>query len=176
MNFVDYKNPRPLSAPLSELEEAFIENLVDKGMTVEDAFIAAGYGKRAKDPDKGTNKETAFNVPNRSRRLQRHLWIHINDRIKRQVDDNARAAVRVLEQLMLTAESENVRLNAARDMLSRAGYDAVQRQETTFKDVSNLSEQEIEDQLKNMLRLPDDKKGNNPIDLVTPKVVNLKKR
>ena len=44
-----------------------------------------------------------------------------------------------------------MRLNAARDILSRAGYDAVQKQETTVKEVSELSDEEIDKQIAKLV-------------------------
>ena len=61
---------------------------------------------------------------------------------------------------MRSADSENVKLNAARDILSRAGYDAVHRQETTIKEVSELSDDELDEQiamLSNVVKLSDKK-------------------
>ena len=57
-------------------------------------------------------------------------------------------ALNVLEELMRSAESENVRLNAARDILSRAGYDAIQKQETTVRDITDLSDAELNEQIQ----------------------------
>ena len=51
---------------------------------------------------------------------------------------------------MRHGESENVKLNAARDILSRAGYDATQRQETTIKEVSELSDEELDRQINKL--------------------------
>ena len=60
-------------------------------------------------------------------------------------------ALNVLDTLMRSAESENVRLNAARDILSRAGYDAVTKQETVIKEVSELSDKELDEALLKIL-------------------------
>jgi len=65
-------------------------------------------------------------------------------------------ALGVLEQL-LQSDSDNVRLNAARDILSRAGYDAVHKQETVLKEVSELSDEELDAklaELSNVVKLP----------------------
>lgn len=50
-------------------------------------------------------------------------------------------------RLMLNAESEAVRLNAAKEILSRAGYDAVQKVENTNKEITVefFGEEEAED-------------------------------
>jgi len=136
--FVDYKNPKPIDKELTELEEGFIDALVDGKMSAHDAFIHAGYSKTKAGP--------------RALRLQRHLWLHIERRIKDRVSETATLALNVLEQLMQTADSENVRLNAARDILSRAGYDAVQRQERVIKDATELTDEELEKQLSELLK------------------------
>ena len=58
---------------------------------------------------------------------------------------------------MREAESENVKLNAARDILSRAGYDAVSKQETVVKEVTELTDKELDEQIdrlsKNVVQL-----------------------
>ena len=56
----------------------------------------------------------------------------------------------MLEDLMRHGDSENVKLNAARDILSRAGYDATERRETTIKEVSELSDAELDRQIEKL--------------------------
>lgn len=129
--------PKPFPGPLTEKEESFMINLVDNKMESEEALYAAGYAKES-------------GSKHRSRRLQRHLWLHIENRIKQRVDETATLALNVLEDLMRHAESENVKLNAARDILSRAGYDATQRSETTIKEVADLSDAELDRQIKQL--------------------------
>ena len=140
LRYADYMNPKPLTKPLTEKEEAFVIALVDNKREPLDAFYEAGY----------TGENESVNK-NRSKRIQRHLWLHIEKRIKERVGETATLALNVLEQLMREADSENVRLNAARDILSRAGYDAVQRQETVVKEVHELSEAELDDQIKALM-------------------------
>ena len=129
-------NPKPFPGPLTEKEASYVLNLVDNKMEPEQAYFAAGYSK---DQSK-----------HRSKRLQRHLWLHIEDRIKQRVGETATLALNTLEELMRNAESENVKLNAARDILSRAGYDATQRSETTFKEAADLSDEELDRQIKQL--------------------------
>ena len=128
--------PTPFPGPLTEKEAAYVLNLVDNKMEPEEAFRAAGYSK---DQSK-----------HRAKRLQRHLWLHIEDRVKQRVGETATLALNTLEELMRNAESENVKLNAARDILSRAGYDATQRRETTIKEVSELSDEELDRQIEKL--------------------------
>tara|TARA_R110000824_G_scaffold401520_1_gene612758 strand:- start:4110 stop:4556 length:447 start_codon:yes stop_codon:yes gene_type:complete len=130
---------KPFPGPLTEKEASFVMGLVDQKMEPEDAFMAAGYSN---DKEK----------KHRSRRLQRFLWLHIEDRIKQRVSETATLALNVLEDLMRSGESENVRLNAARDILSRAGYDATQRSETTIKEVADLTDEELDTQIQQLSR------------------------
>ncbi len=146
--YASLEEPKPLEAELTEKEYNFIVNLVDNHMEPKDAFFEAGYTATRSSP------------ANRSKRLQRHLWKHIERRIQQKVSETATLALSVLESLMRGAESENVKLNAARDILSRAGYDAVTKQETTIKEVTELSDEELDEQiamLSNVVKLSDSK-------------------
>ena len=146
--YANIAEPKPLDNTLTEREQEFIIGLVDNHLEPEQAFHAAGY------------KSTSSCPKNRSKRLQRHLWRHVEKRIEEKVSETATLALSVLEDLMRTAESENVKLNAARDILSRAGYDAVHKQETTLREVSELSDTELDEQialLSNVVKLSDSK-------------------
>ena len=146
--YASLEEPKPLEAELTEKEYNFIVNLVDNHMEPKDAFFEAGYTATRSSP------------ANRSKRFQRPLWKHIERRIQQKVSETATLALSVLESLMRGAESENVKLNAARDILSRAGYDAVTKQETTIKEVTELSDEELDEQiamLSNVVKLSDSK-------------------
>ena len=146
--YASFIEPKPMDAELTEKEHDFIINLVDNHLEPEQAFFDAGYTATRSSPK------------NRSKRLQRHLWKHIEKRIQEKVSETATLALSVLDNLMRSAASENVKLNAARDILSRAGYDAVHRQETTVKEVSELSDDELDEQiamLSNVVKLSDKK-------------------
>jgi len=150
--WANYRNPKELEDDLTEREQAFVEALIDQKLEPEAAFDAAGYTDNS-------NKRRP-----RALMLQRYLWKHIEKRIQSRISETTTLALNVLEDLMRTAESENVKLNAARDLLSRAGYDAVHmvKQETTIKEVSEMSDQELDKAIANLMT--DDK------------VVPLKKR
>jgi hypothetical protein len=135
--FASYEEPKPIDKELTEKEANFIVELVDNHREPIDAFFASGY----------VCKQSRNHANNRAKRVQRHLWLHIEKRIKEKVSETATLAVSVLESLMREADSENVRLNAARDILSRAGYDAVHKQETTVKEVTELSDKELDEQI-----------------------------
>ena len=135
--FASYEEPKPVDKALTEKEANFLVELVDNHLEPVDAFYAAGY----------TCNQNKSMAKNRAKRLQRNLWLHIEKRIKEKVGETATLAIAVLEKLMREADSENVRLNAARDILSRAGYDAVHKQETTVKEVNELSDDELDAQI-----------------------------
>ena len=142
--YASLEEPKSLEAELTEKEYNFVINLVDNHLEPMEAFFQAGYTANRSSP------------ANRSKRLQRHLRKHIEKRIQQKVSETATLALSVLENLMRSAESENVKLNAARDILSRAGYDAVHKQETTIKEVAELSDEELDEQiamLSNVLKL-----------------------
>tara|TARA_R110000782_G_C14702760_1_gene402292 strand:+ start:292 stop:747 length:456 start_codon:yes stop_codon:yes gene_type:complete len=140
MRFEDYKNPKTLDKKLTKREQQFVQYLVDDKMDVVLAYEKAGYTGKSKGVFK-----------HRANRTQRYLWTHIESRIKEKVSETATTALGVLEEL-LGSESDTVRLNAARDILSRAGYDAVQKQETTLKDVIELTDEEIDKQIQKLVK------------------------
>jgi|TARA_R110000851_G_C13026062_1_gene560643 K+/H+ antiporter YhaU regulatory subunit KhtT len=140
MRFEDYKNPKTIDKKLTKREQRFVQYLVDDKMDVVLAYEKAGYTGK----NKGVFKH-------RANRTQRYLWTHIEARIKEKVSETATTALGVLEEL-LGSESDTVRLNAARDILSRAGYDAVQKQETTLKDVIELTDEEIDKQIQKLVK------------------------
>jgi len=137
--YASYQEPKGLDEQLTEKEQAFVEALIDDKMEPESAFLSAGYVD---------NHNLARN---RALRLQRYLWPHIEKRIENRISETTTLALNVLDSLMRSAESENVRLNAARDILSRAGYDAVTKQETVIKEVSELSDKELDEALQKIL-------------------------
>jgi phage terminase small subunit len=66
-------------------------------------------------------------------------------------DSMAHAAVgalKVIRELALHSENAQVRLHAAKDILNRAGYMPVEKKELV---ISNLSEEEIDRELKRLL-------------------------
>ena len=133
-----YEEPKPLDKEMTTKEQEFIAQLVDNHKEPEQAFHLAGY------------KAEGSHAGHRAKRLQRHLWLHIENRIKEKVGETATLALSVLELLMREAESENVKLNAARDILSRAGYDAVSKQETVIKEVTELTDKELDEQIERL--------------------------
>ena len=132
--FASYEDPKPLDREMTSKEYEFVVQLVDYHLEPEQAFPAAGY------------KAESSHAGNWAKRLQPQLWL----RIKEKVGETATLALSVLESLMREADSENVKLNAARDILSRAGYDAVHKQETVVKEVTELSDEELDEQIQRL--------------------------
>ena len=86
--YADYANPKPLNKPLTPKEEAFLIGLVDSKLEPIDAFKAAGYSEGSE----GLSKH-------RAKRIQKHLWLHIEKRIQERVGETATLALNVLEEL-----------------------------------------------------------------------------
>ena len=134
--YASLEEPKPLDKELTEKEHNFVVNLVDNNLPPVEAFHASGY----------TAEKS--NASNRAKRLQRHLFRHIEKRISERVGETSILALSVLESLMRTADSENVKLNAAND--------AVHKQETTIKEVTELTDDELDEQialLSNVVKL-----------------------
>ncbi len=65
-----YEEPKPLDKEMTTKEQEFIVQLVDNHKEPEQAFHLAGY------------KAEGSHAGHRAKRLQRHLWLHIENRIK----------------------------------------------------------------------------------------------
>ena len=85
--YASYQEPKPIDKDLTDKENNFITELVDNHLEPLEAFAKAGYDCKA-------------TAKNRSKRLQRHLWLHIEKRIKERVGETATLALSVLELLM----------------------------------------------------------------------------
>lgn len=69
------------------------------------------------------------------RRRYPQLITMTDEKIKSRFKEMSADGTHKLYELMMNAESESVQLNAAKEILSRAGYDAVQKTETTNKEI-----------------------------------------
>lgn len=91
--------------------------------------------------------DAGFNSSDRTRamharRLRMDLEPFITERVEQKIGSGAVRAFNVIEDLMMKAKSEQVKLAAAKDLLSRAGYD--KPQEILHK---NIVEEMPKDQL-----------------------------
>ncbi len=90
----------------TEKQESFIESYCQTGNATK-AAIQAGYSQ-------ATSKQQGHVLKNKFKN-------EIEDRIKKMVQDSVPAALNQISILAQTATSEQVRLNASRDILDRAG-------------------------------------------------------
>ena len=130
-----------LSSTLSEQQEAYCRHFVEHGGSTSRAMELAGY-----DND-GTSKS----------RVQLHRLRHnpaIRDRIhqitREAFTSDAVEARECLLQLVRTARSEKVRLDAARDLLDRAGHKPLETL-LTMNASAALDENELKEKISGLL-------------------------
>ena len=126
---------------LSNKEQIYIAHFIVNG-DKKAAYAYAGY----KMNGKGTNANmNAFH---------RNLYGNIERALKERIGEHVPEALNAVRNLMLDTEvSDAVRLNAAKDLLSRGGTDATTRSEveTTTK-ISDLIDEEIDTQITELTR------------------------
>ena len=96
----------------TEKQESFIESYCQTGNATKSA-VQAGYSE-------ATAKQKGHVLKNQFKN-------EIEDRIKKMVQDSVPAALSQISSLAQTATSEQVRLNASRDILDRAGLKPADR-------------------------------------------------
>ena len=105
---------KPIESPngaLTELQDRFVDAYVSNGGRIEKAAIEAGYS------------ETSARTLGKDSRILQEIY-------RRTVEQIALAAPKALatvERLAVTARSEKVQLEAAADLLNRAGIKAPDR-------------------------------------------------
>ena len=99
-------------------QKTFIQEYVSSGDAVESAR-AAGY-----------SDHSLPSLRAEASRLKRRLSSQIADEIKLNIINSAPQALAILQNLAMNAQSESVRLKACTDLLDRAGFKPVKRQET----------------------------------------------
>ena len=99
-------------------QKTFIQEYVSTGDGVESAR-RAGYSDRSLP-----------SLRAEASRLKRRLSSQIADEIKLNIINSTPRALAILQNLAMNAQSESVRLKACTDLLDRAGFKPVKRQET----------------------------------------------
>ena len=99
-------------------QKTFIQEYVSTGDTVESAR-AAGYSDRSLP-----------SLRAEASRLKRRLASQIAEELRLNIINSAPRALAILQNLAMNAQSESVRLKACTDLLDRAGFKPVKRQET----------------------------------------------
>ena len=129
-----------------ERDEDFVREYVNNGGNATQAAIAVGV-----------SLASASTV---GYRLKSRLTKEIDTEQKAQLRGYAPKAIHQIQSLAEKAESENVRLKANADLLDRAGWKPVDKQEITGKnDIEDMSDEELQAQLDSYFEAEVQKRG-----------------
>jgi phage terminase small subunit len=129
-----------------ERDEEFVREYVNNGGNATQAAIAVGV-----------SPASASTV---GYRLKSRLTKEIDTEQKAQLRGYAPKAIHQIQSLAEKAESENVRLKANADLLDRAGWKPVDKQEITGKnDIEDMSDEELQAQLDSYFEAEVQKRG-----------------
>jgi phage terminase small subunit len=121
-----------------ERDEDFVREYVNNGGNATQAAIAVGV-----------SQASASTV---GYRLKSRLPKEIDTEQKAQLQGYAPKAIHQIQSLAEKAESENVRLKANADLLDRAGWKPIDKQEITETSaIENMTDEEIEAELAAIL-------------------------
>ena len=109
-------NQPPIQRKLTAKQTALVDTLVATGCNIQTAAETAGYAKGESGRVSGTK---ALKLP--------HVQQYMMQRMNEQFGIAATAAGAQLRKLMTGAKSEYVQLEAAKDLLDRAGYKPIDR-------------------------------------------------
>ena len=116
----------------------FIAEFINNGGNATQAAIAVGVSQ--------TSASTV------GYRLKGRLTKEIDDEQKAQLRGYAPKAINQIQALAENAESENVRLKANADLLDRAGWKPIDKQEITETTaIEDMSDEELQEQLDALL-------------------------
>ena len=129
-----------------ERDEDFVSEYVNNGGNATQAAIAVGV-----------SPASASTV---GYRLKSRLTKEIDTEQKAQLQGYASKAISQIQSLAEKAESENVRLKANADLLDRAGWKPVDKQEITGKnEIEDMSDEELQAQLDSYFEAEVQKRG-----------------
>lgn len=112
---------------LSDKQKAFIDNLFTPGTTQQQAAIKAGYAEKSAHVAASRN----LKLPN----VQEYLNACVQDAIQ----SNSVMALQAVADLTTTAKSPYVRLQAAQDILDRAGHKPVDKSMVAVRGEMNVN-------------------------------------
>ena len=116
----------------TEKQKTFIREYVSSGDALESARVA-GYSDRSLP-----------SLRAEASRLKRRLASQIAEELRLKIINSAPRALSILRDLALNADSEHVRMKASMDILDRAGFKPVKRQEVVH---ASRSVEEVEAEL-----------------------------
>ena len=129
-----------------ERDEDFVREYVNNGGNATQAAIAV-------DVSQASASTVGY-------RLKSRLTKEIDTEQKAQLRGYAPKAIHQIQSLAEKAESENVRLKANADLLDRAGWKPIDKQEITGKnDIENMSDEELQAQLDSYFEAEVQKRG-----------------
>lgn len=106
----------PANRKLTAKQSAFVDTLVERGCSVQEAAEAAGY------------------APGEGARVSGHKCLalpHVQQYMQRKMNEtfglSATSALATVARLSRNAKSEYVQLEASKDLLDRAGYKPIDR-------------------------------------------------
>jgi phage terminase small subunit len=120
---------------LTEKQEKFVENYCLTGNAAKAAEMA-GYSAK-------TAKQMGYTLKNQ-------LSSEISEKMTKLIQDSVPGALAQINDLVMNATSEGTRLNACKDILDRAGYKPVEKQEISH--VETASTEELQRELEALLR------------------------
>ena len=121
-----------------ERDEEFVREYVNNGGNATQAAIAVGV-----------SSASASTI---GYRLKSRLTKEIDTEQKAQLQGYAPKAISQIQNLAENAESENVKLKANADLLDRAGWKPVDKQEITETSaIEDMSDEELQEQLDALL-------------------------
>ena len=121
-----------------ERDEDFVREYVNNGGNATQAAIAVGV-----------SQASASTV---GYRLKSRLTKEIDTEQKAQLRGYAPKAISQIQNLAENAESENVRLKANADLLDRAGWKPIDKQEITETSaIENMTDEELQQELDTLL-------------------------
>lgn len=123
--------------PPTEKIQAFIDAYLDNGGDVKKAWVDGGMSASTISRAKAT--------------LRKH-WKTVEEGIMLRIGSHVPFALDGIVELAKTAKSETVRLNALKDIMSRAGYDGAIRIESKVQQVEDMDEKDIEAELIELLK------------------------
>ena len=127
-------------------DDEFVREYVNNGGNATQAAIAVGVSQ--------TSASTV------GYRLKGRLTKEIDDEQKAQLRGYAPKAIHQIQSLAEKAESENVRLKANADLLDRAGWKPVDKQEITETSaIEDMSDEELQAQLDSYFEAEVQKRG-----------------
>jgi hypothetical protein len=123
---------------LNAKKQAYVDAYLKHGDKYA-AYLDAGY-----KPSKRSYRSNAYQM---YRELQGVIYAEIDKRI----GSGAITALSAIKELMQTAESEIVRLSAAKDYLQRAGYDKLVETKLTVEDFRGVQDKDIKEEIEALL-------------------------